>query len=342
MTNQTRIKWYRSPVPKETLSELTRKSNLRPLIHITSQILFTVLTGTTAYLAWLHLPWPFFIGALFVHGSFAGFLGVYTAIHELSHRTPFKTRWVNDFFIRLCGFFSWTNPIKYRAGHERHHMVTTYTGLDLEVPLPVIIKPWHWILYCTILLCTASGQPGFFSAVYATIKNAFGVLNGEWEKMIFPESDKKNFKRMVNWARFLLIGQIIMAAAFIYFDLWPLLLIVTAGAFVAPALNVFLNQFQHLGLKPNVPDFRLCCRTILINPFLRFFYWNMNYHIEHHMYAAVPYYNLPKLHELIKDDLPVMHKGLLANWKELQPIAKQQRKDPEYYFTQEVPNPHLK
>ena len=42
----------------------------------------------------------------------------------------------------------------------------------------------------------------------------------------------------------------------------------------------------------------LSCAAILKRS--QFFYWNMNYHVEHHMYAAVPYYNLPKLRKAIR------------------------------------------
>lgn len=340
MSHEDKIDWYRSAVDKELLRELTLKSNLRPFIHITSQILFTVLTGTAAYLAWLYLPWPFFVLALLIHGTFAGFLGIYTVIHELSHRTVFKTRWLNEFFIHLCSFFSWGNPAKYRSSHTRHHMVTTYTGLDLEVPQPKIIQPWSWLLFGTILLFDTQGYPGFLSTVKATIINAFGKLNGQWEEMIFPEKNK-DFQAMVRWARVLVIGHLILAAVFIYVGMWPLLLIFTAGTYIAPALNIFLNLFQHTGLKPSVPDFRLCCRTIELNVFLRYFYWNMNYHIEHHMYAAVPYYNLPRLRELIKDDLPQCSNKLMENWKQLQPIMKEQRNDSGYVYIPEVPEPRL-
>ena len=39
-----------------------------------------------------------------------------------------------------------------------------------------------------------------------------------------------------------------------------------------------------------------------MNPnFSRFIYMNMNYHIEHHMFPLVPYYNLPALHQEIKE-----------------------------------------
>jgi fatty acid desaturase len=41
-----------------------------------------------------------------------------------------------------------------------------------------------------------------------------------------------------------------------------------------------------------------------MNPVSRFIYWNMNYHVEHHMFPMVPYHALPRLHATIKDDLP--------------------------------------
>ena len=41
-----------------------------------------------------------------------------------------------------------------------------------------------------------------------------------------------------------------------------------------------------------------------MNPVSRFLYWNMNYHVEHHMFPMVPYHALPQLHEEIKADLP--------------------------------------
>ena len=71
------------------------------------------------------------------------------------------------------------------------------------------------------------------------------------------------------------------------------------------------NNTQHVGLQDNVPDFRLCTRTILLNLVVRFLYWHMNFHIEHHMYAAVPCYNLGRLHEAIKHNLPRSPNGLL-------------------------------
>ena len=57
----------------------------------------------------------------------------------------------------------------------------------------------------------------------------------------------------------------------------------------------------------------------------------MNYHVEHHMYPAVPYYNLPKLRKAIENELPIATRGLIATWREVFKILKRQKQNPEYY-----------
>ena len=55
------------------------------------------------------------------------------------------------------------------------------------------------------------------------------------------------------------------------------------------------------------------------------------------MYAAVPYYNLPKLRRAIGWDLPVASRGLLATWKEMVDTVRRQRRDSRYFFTPPLP-----
>lgn len=43
-------------------------------------------------------------------------------------------------------------------------------------------------------------------------------------------------------------------------------------------------------------------RTVATNPVLSFLMCNINYHIEHHLYPGVPWYKLPKVHELLQDE----------------------------------------
>jgi len=50
----------------------------------------------------------------------------------------------------------------------------------------------------------------------------------------------------------------------------------------------------------------------------------MNWHLEHHMYAGVPCYNLKKLNSEIKDDLPVP-RTLFGAWKEMRETWNRQQ-----------------
>jgi fatty acid desaturase len=63
----------------------------------------------------------------------------------------------------------------------------------------------------------------------------------------------------------------------------------------------------------------------------------MNYHTEHHMYAAVPCYNLAKLHAQIAPDLPHCPSGLLESWRAIIAILQKQKLDPEYQYIAELP-----
>ena len=67
----------------------------------------------------------------------------------------------------------------------------------------------------------------------------------------------------------------------------------------------------------------------------------MNFHIEHHMYAAVPCYPLGKLHKLIRHDLPPSPRGLLAAWLRIFEIQRRRKKDPPYQFRASLPAPAM-
>ncbi len=39
-------------------------------------------------------------------------------------------------------------------------------------------------------------------------------------------------------------------------------------------------------------------RSVVSNAIFRWCWWNMDYHIEHHIWPAVPFHQLPELHRL--------------------------------------------
>lgn len=46
------------------------------------------------------------------------------------------------------------------------------------------------------------------------------------------------------------------------------------------------------------------------DPLISFLYWRMEYHIEHHMFAAIPCYNLKKFSKLVADQLPPKERAI--------------------------------
>lgn len=84
-------------------------------------------------------------------------------------------------------------------------------------------------------------------------------------------------------------------------------------------------------------DHRLNTRTVYMNPIARFIYWNMNYHVEHHMFPMVPYHQLARLHEAIKGDCPPAYRGIWRAYAEIVPTLLRQQNDPAYRVVRPIP-----
>ena len=119
--------------------------------------------------------------------------------------------------------------------------------------------------------------------------------------------------------------------------MWILIPTVSFGYFIATFLARGTGIQQHLGLRPNVPDWRVCARTVKFGPVTGYLYWWMNYHIEHHTYAAVPFFNLRKLHQAMAFDTPVPQKGYWRGVARILSIQRRQRQDPGYTHMPEFP-----
>lgn len=325
-----KIAWYRSPIDRQELMALNQRSDWKGFLQTFGHLGLLVLTGLSAWYATGRINWLFVLLILYLHGTFFAFL--LNAFHEFCHKTVFKTKWLNLFFLHLVSFLSWNNPFFFWASHQEHHKYTLHPPEDMEVVLPqkmtlkdfmriAIVSPWDFL--------------GRFKTM---LRWSFGRLEGYWENVLFPDSAVDLRRSLFNWARFHLIGHALIIIFAIYFKLWLLPVIVTLAPFYGGGLQYLCNNTQHTGLQDNVPDYRLCCRTVILNPFLRFLYWHMNYHTEHHMYAAVPCYNLGKLHKMIKADLPYCPLGLADAWKQIIMILEKQELDPNYQYVAELPS----
>ena len=119
--------------------------------------------------------------------------------------------------------------------------------------------------------------------------------------------------------------------------LWILPVLISLPVFTANALRYLVGMPMHCGLRNDVPDFRLCVRSITLNPISEFLYWHMNWHTEHHMFAAVPCYHLPRLSEVIAADMPTP-RTLWGAWREMREVWRRQQTEPDYQFDTPLPS----
>ncbi|MBT3273873.1 MAG: fatty acid desaturase [Spirochaetales bacterium] len=327
-----KVDWYRCPVPKERLRALTSRSDSRGWLQSLGYLALITATAFATYTFFTERMWVLFAAALFVHGTIYCFNpGLVT--HELSHGTVFKTRWLNVFFLRFFSLLGWVNFHHYKRSHTFHHLYTLHPRGDREVVLP-----GNPSLRVLLLLRLFTFD---FKVFWMMVKNTFMLavfrkFDREWSEAIFPDDDPKSQNLAINWARMILLFHAAVLATAIVFNLWMLPVVITLSNFVATWWRYFIGITMHTGLRDNVPDFRKCCRTIKLDAFSRFIYWHMNFHTEHHMYAAVPCYNLKKLKLEIAWDMPEP-RTLIQAWKEMREVRRQQKIDPGYQYDTPVP-----
>jgi len=335
-----RINWYRCRVDPKLMSELMKCSDWQGFRQALGHLGLWCVTGTLSYLAFSQITganwmWsvPLLMVALFAHGTVGAFLGG-TACHELSHKTPFKTKAINDFFLKVFAFFGWWDPVWFRPSHIRHHQVTVHSDYDGEVVLPQKLSLKDWQFWLGQFAWNPLHTRNVLRTYY---RRATGHLDNDWYEYVLPEENEQLRREHRNWARFTLLGHALLAAIFIATGHWFLIFIVNIGGQYCHWLGFLTGTPQHYGLSSDVPDHRVCCRTYTCSWLPAFLYWNMQYHVEHHMFPAVPFFNLPKLRKAIEHDLPPAPHGLRATWKELLKIHRKMQTNPNYAFVPELP-----
>jgi fatty acid desaturase len=314
--------WYKSEVPRPVMKSLMKRQDARAIRDTLLWYSLILASGVAAY-ASLGTGWA--VLAFFVYGTlYAG--PADSRWHECSHGTAFKTTWMNNVVYQLACFQVFRRPTRWRWSHSRHHTNTLVVGNDPEIASQLPIR-WFTVLLNVI------GYSQIRSEIPKIVLNALGRMDAE-EKTFIPESE---WPRMFREARaWLAIYAALIALCVIEGTALPLLFIGLPSLYGA-WLYSFFGMTQHAGLPENVTDHRLNCRTVYMNPVFRFLYWNMNYHLEHHMFPMVPYHALPQLHEAIKADCPPPYASTLEAYAEIIPTLIRQHDEPSYHVQRPLP-----
>jgi fatty acid desaturase len=323
------IPWYRTPIDRETLARLNARNDLLGFLQAGGHLGAMALTASLVLIGGGVWPWWLIAMILFLHGTFASF--ILNAVHELVHRSVFRTPWLNAFFLRIFSFIGWVNFQHFSVSHLRHHQYTLHPPDDLEVVLPIRLTARQFLLSAVV------NPSGGWGILTTTLRHARGEFSGEWEERLFPAGEPERRRPVIRWARILLAGHACIVLSSVLTGWWLLPVVTSLTPLYGGWLFFLCNHTQHVGLRDNVPDFRLCCRTFTVHPAVELLYWHMNYHTEHHMYAAVPCYRLSRLHRTIRHDLPPVPRGLRATWREIAAIVRLQLADPTYQHAAPLP-----
>jgi len=314
--------WYHSDVPRKEMKALMAREDT-PAIRDTLILYGAMILLAGAGIALWPSFWsaPFWLGYGVLYGSASD-----SRWHECGHGTAFRTPWMNNAVYQIASFMMVRNPTAWRWSHARHHTDTVIVGRDPEI---AVMRP-----------------PAFARLV----ANLFGVLDAwqGWGRMLLNASgrlapDEATFIPASEQPKVSSVARIwvVIYAATLGLALWlhsilPFMVIGLPRLYGAWH-HVMTGVLQHAGLADNVTDHRLNSRTVYMNPISRFVYWNMNYHVEHHMFPMVPYHRLPALHARIRDDLPAPSPSILAAYAELWPILRRQLADEDVFLKRALP-----
>jgi fatty acid desaturase len=321
-TGLASAEWYHTDVPRRAMKELMQRSDgpaIRDTIIWLAAIALSAAGGIYFWGSWWCVPLFFVYGTLYGSSSDSRW-------HECGHGTAFKTRWMNDVIYQIASFMLMRNPVTWRWSHARHHTDTIIVGRDMEI---AVMRPPD-------LLRVVLNFIGIFDVWYsmiALLRNASGTLTPD-EKSFIPETEQP---KAIRTARVHIAIYLVTIALAFYMGSWLPLMLIGLPRFFGCWHMVLTGLLQHGGLADNVIDHRLNTRTVYMNPISRWLYWNMNYHVEHHMFPMVPYHALPRLHDMIKHDLPVPNPSMWHAYREMIPVFLRQLRNEDYFLKRELP-----
>jgi len=227
----------------------------------------------------------------FMAWSFLGWAGVG---HELFHRSVFSSRALNLALFRLLSILTWNNYGYFEVTHPAHHRRTLQDD-DLEAN-----PHGRLTLLGTLALLTVD-----VGAIHRRLRvltlNAIGVPpRGALAKVFAPGSEA--FIQLRNGARGVLAGQALLIGICLWLGSPFLALAISLAPFCVTFPNRTLAALQHFNLAADETpgDYDNSTRTVVLDPISGFFYADMNFHLEHHYFPAIPHYNLRRLHDVLR------------------------------------------
>lgn len=284
---------FRRALPKEVVRSLTRRSPWKATAAVLHD--FAVLAAAI----WVGLYWwpnPVAIAvAVVIIGTRQHAL--FVIAHDAAHYLLYERRWLNDFVGRACATVQGLSMCTYRVIHRLHHN-NLYGELDPDTALHGGY-PRGKAYLIRKLLKDLSGLTAW--KTYAYFLGGAPALNTATNVALRPLDDTseklrieaKHDRDMVIAFHVLLLLLFFLSGYLLeYLVLWVLPLVTVVQAILR------LRAIAEHGATTDFSSPLTAARTNTGPAWLRWtlFPHHVNYHIEHHLYASVPHYNLPALH----------------------------------------------
>lgn len=287
--------------------------------------------GIMALTCWIVYMWPnvfTILIALFILGGQQ--LGCSILMHDASHFSLFKSKTVNDWVGNWLGAYPVLNNVKdYRPYHHGHHLKAG-TEEDPDLMLTRGYPTNRRSMYRKFFR-DLSGQTGVKTYI-ALFAMHLGYIrytqSGNIEK-VGQENRIDLIRGLKNMAGPIVSNLIIFSLMVLclhpaIYLLWVVSLL-TTFQFSVRVRSIAEHSVIEDSLNPQKNT-----RTTYANWFekLLFAPYHVNYHLEHHMLMTVPFYNLPKMHAMIKER-GFYNQGTLANnyWEILKLAGSQKERN---------------
>ncbi len=225
--------------------------------------------------------WPVRIIGYVVIGTAIHAMAV--LVHETSHYSMFRNRLLDRIVGFLMGAPVFVSYTAYRVLHAYHHK---YTREEEDPDEFNNVTKNRFLLSLLFYSWLIIGTPVYLIHVAAT-----ALIRG---------SRRDRIDVIVEYVLLvgLVVGAILVARHLgrtdVFIHCWALPMI------IAMIFGNIRSWAEHTMTIPGDPLTRT--RTVVSNRAVSLMMCNLNYHLEHHLCPGIPWYNLPKMHKLLKDD----------------------------------------
>ena len=293
------------------LRELSVRSDLQGLARTASHYGLIIVLGALIWLVSSRYGAAWALPLMAMQGYFVAFL--FMAVHETAHKTAFLSRTLNLAVGHLSGFAIGLPYEYYCLFHWDHHRHTQDPEKDPELLVgPVPTSDAH-------LAVAYSGLLQVAIRVRLMFRHAFtGNVTAPW----IP-AHKRSI--IVTEARLYVAAYALLLSASFAFHSAILLWIWTIPLLFGQMILRPYLYAEHTGCERTRSAFQNT-RTTYTARFVKWFAWNMPYHVEHHAYPSVPFHALPRLNRIVADEIVFRGHGYRAVTRETWAWFRQTRR----------------